>query len=284
MAFVNVDGVRIAYEETGSGFPLVWAHEYAGSMESWRPQVQFFARRYRVIIYNARGYPPSDVPADVEAYSPDQAVEDCYTLLRHLGITSAHIGGLSMGGGTTLRFGLRHPEIAKSLIVASAGSGSTDPERFRQEQARRAEWLEREGTEALKRYPWGPTRTTLRRKDPLAWKDFLEQFLRHSPLGLALTSRGVQARRLPLFAYEKELEKLEVPALILLGDEDEPCLEVGLFLKRHIPRSGLAMFPQSGHAINLEEADLFNRTVLDFLTAVEAGKWVTREAGTGEEA
>lgn len=277
MPYVNVGGVNLAYEEAGAGFPLIRAHEYAGSMKSWRPQVQFFARRYRVITYNARGYPPSGVPADLEAYSPEQAVEDLYELLRHLGITSAHVGGLSMGGGTTLRFGLAHPEMARSLIIASAGTGSSDPERFREEQAKRSAWLEQEGTEALKSYPWGPTRLTLKRKDPIGWGEFLGQFLRHSPLGLAQTSRGVQARRLPLFAYEEELHRLNVPALILLGDEDEPCLDPGLFLKRHIPRSGLAMFPQSGHAINLEEPDLFDRTVLDFLTAVEAGKWPARD-------
>jgi pimeloyl-ACP methyl ester carboxylesterase len=265
----SVDGVSLAYEETGEGIPLIWAHEYAGSMESWRLQVQFFARRYRVITYNARGYPPSDVPGDVDRYSPEHAVEDLYQLMRHLGIGSAHLGGLSMGGGTVLRFGLTHPEMAKSLSIASAGSGSDDPERFREEQATRSAWLEREGVEALKSYPWGPTRLTLKRKDPIGWNDFIDQFLRHSPLGLAQTSRGVQARRLPLYEYASDLPNLRVPALILVGDEDEPCIKPGLFLKQTIPGSGLAMFPSSGHAINLEEPDLFNRTVLDFLTAVQ---------------
>jgi pimeloyl-ACP methyl ester carboxylesterase len=277
MHFFDVGGVKLAYEEYGEGLPLIWIHEYAGSMESWRPQTHFFARRYRVIVFNARGYPPSDVPPNGEAYTPEQAVEDVYELMRHLEIDSAHIGGLSMGGGTTLRFGLRHPEMARSLIVASAGSGSDDPEHFRAEQAERSAWLEREGQEALKHYAWGPTRLTLKRKDPVGWTDFIDQFLRHSPLGLALTSRGVQAGRLPLFAHEAELAKLNLPTLVLVGDEDGPCLQSGLFLKRAIARCGLAMFPQSGHAINLEEPALFNRTVLDFLAAVEAGKWPAQE-------
>jgi pimeloyl-ACP methyl ester carboxylesterase len=261
-------GVSIAYEETGKGFPLIWSHEYAGSIESWRPQVHWFARRYRVITYAARGYPPSDVPESVESYSPEQAVEDLYQLMRHLGITSAHLGGLSMGGGTVLRFGLTHPEMAKSLIVASAGSGSDNPEQFRDEQATRSAWLEREGEAALQTYPWGPTRLTLLRKDPAGWQEFIDQFQRHSPLGLAQTSRGVQARRLPLYDYEDQLKSLPVPVLILVGDEDTPCINVGLFLKRSVPHAGLAMFPSSGHAINLEESDLFNRSVLDFLTTV----------------
>jgi pimeloyl-ACP methyl ester carboxylesterase len=269
MPSFNANGVSIAYEEAGEGFPLIWAHEYAGSMESWRPQLHFFARRYRVITYAARGYPPSGVPADVAAYSPEQAVEDLYLLMRHLGIGSAHVGGLSMGGGTALRFGLAHPEMAKSLIVASAGSGSDDPTRFREEQATRSAWLEHEGTNALKTYPWGPSRLTLLRKDPAGWQEFIDQFQRHSPIGLALTSRGVQATRLPLYDYEPELKKLSIPTLILVGDEDEACINVGLFMKRTIPGAGLAMFPSSGHAINLEEAELYNRTVLDFLIAVQ---------------
>jgi pimeloyl-ACP methyl ester carboxylesterase len=277
MDHVSVGGVRLAYEEAGEGFPLVWAHEYSGSMESWIPQVRFFARRYRVITYNARGYPPSDVPSSESAYTPEQAVEDLYELLRHLGIESAHVGGLSMGGGTALRFGLKYPQMARSLIIASAGSGSDDPVRFRQEQAERSSWLEREGEVALRSYPWGPSRTTLKRKDPIGWEEFLDQWLRHSPLGLAMTSRGNQAKRLPLYDYEQDLQKLEVPALIMLGDEDSACLDVGLFLKRSIPRSGLVMFPQSGHAINLEEPDLFNHAVLDFLTAVETGSWQLQE-------
>lgn len=264
----DLDDVNIAYEETGEGPPLVWAHEYAGSIESWKPQIHFFARRYRVITYAARGYPPSDVPEDVERYSPEQAVEDLYQLIRHLDISRAHIGGLSMGGGTALRFGLTHPEMARSLIIASAGSGSDDPEKFREDQATRSAWLEREGQQALRTYPWGPTRLTLLKKDPAGWTEFIDQFQRHSPLGLALTSRGVQARRLPLYAYENDLRGLPMPVLILVGDEDTPCINVGLFLKRSIPGAGLAMFPSSGHAINLEESELFNRLVLDFLTAV----------------
>jgi pimeloyl-ACP methyl ester carboxylesterase len=275
--FVNVGGVKLAYEQHGDGFPLVWVHEYSGSMESWQPQVQYFARRYRVITYNARGYPPSDVPATLDAYSPEQAVEDLSALLRHLDIESAHLAGLSMGGNTVLRFGLAHPDRARSLIVASAGSGSEDPERFRKEQAERSSWLEREGQKALASYPWGPTRTTLQRKDGVGWEEFLDQWFRHSAAGLALTSRGVQAKREPLYAFATQLEALQIPTLILVGDEDEPCIDVGIFLKRRIPRSGLAMFPQSGHAINLEEPDLFNRTVLDFLTAVETDHWPKQE-------
>ena len=273
MPKATVNGVELAYEEAGQGFPLVWCHEFAGSMESWLPQVHFFARRYRVITYNARGYPPSEVPEDPAAYSQDIAVEDVYGLLRHLGIEFAYIGGLSMGGATALHFGIRHSEMARALIISSAGSGSTNPEQFRQGCSALADRLIAEGGEGLRDYAQGSTRVQLRRKDPVGFEEFRSLLLAHSPLGSALTMRGVQAGRPPIFSWEKEMQSLPMPALVMVGDEDAGCIEPSLFMKRHIPSAGLVVFPQSGHGINLEEPDLFNRQVLDFLTTVEAGRW-----------
>jgi pimeloyl-ACP methyl ester carboxylesterase len=268
-----INGVEIAYAEAGDGFPLVWCHEFAGSMESWEPQVHFFARRYRVITYNARGYPPSGVPADPQAYSQDLEVEDLYGLLRHLGIERAYVGGLSMGGATTLHFGIRHPAMARALIIASAGSGSTNPDQFREGCNVLADRLDAEGTAGLRDYAMGPARVQLKRKDPSGWQTFADLLARHSAQGSAHTMRGVQAGRPPIFVWEEQMKALQVPTLVLVGDEDAACIEPGIFMKRHIPNAGLAMFPRSGHGINLEEPDLFNRLVLDFLTAVESGKW-----------
>jgi pimeloyl-ACP methyl ester carboxylesterase len=242
-------------------------------MESWDPQVHYFARRYRVIVYNARGYPPSGVPADVSAYSQDDAVEDLYGLLRHLGIERAHVGGLSMGGACTLHFGIRHPEMARSLIIAAAGSGSSNPDEFRANSRGFADDLERRGAPAFEDYGSGATRMQLKRKDPHGYDEFMRLFKSHSPIGSAMTMRGVQASRAPIFDAVQGMQALRVPTLILVGDEDEPCLEPAMFMKRHISSSGLAMFPQSGHPINLEEPALFNAIVSDFLDAVEAGTW-----------
>ena len=80
-------------------------------------------------------------------------------------------------------------------------------------------------------------------------------------------------KRPTIFALEEKLLQLQVPTLVMIGDEDEPCVEPAVFMKRQIPNAGLAVFPQSGHTINLEEPDLFNRTVQEFLTAVETGTW-----------
>ena len=278
MPSFSANGVQIYYEINGGGFPLVWCHEFGGSIESWETQVRYFTRRYQVITYAARGWPPSDVPTDPAAYSQDILVNDLYLLLRHLGIGQAHIGGLSMGGSVTLNFGIAHPEMAKSLIVASAGSGSTDRDTFLANGQAMAQRLLSEGMAAVaKDYGVTPVRVQLGRKDPHGFEEFTRLLAAHDATGSALTYQGFMMNRPTVFALEEQLRALRVPTLILIGDEDEPCIEPAVFMKRHIPRSGLAVFPQSGHAINLEEPDLFNRTVSDFLNAVEADRWASRE-------
>ena len=134
MPTARVNGVDLFYEDVGEGTPIVFVHEFAGEARSWHLQVRFFARRYRTIAYNARGYPPSDVPEDPKAYSQDQAADDIRGLLDALGIRKAHICGLSRGGYATLHFGLRYPERALSLVVAGAGYGSVAGERDHQRQ------------------------------------------------------------------------------------------------------------------------------------------------------
>ena len=124
MPMASVNGIKLYYEVTGSGYPLLFSHEFAGDYRSWEPQVRYFSRRYQVITYNARGYPPSDVPEPVDAYSQEQATDDIAGLMRHLGIAQAHLVGLSMGGYAVLHFGLRYPTLARSLVVAGCGYGS----------------------------------------------------------------------------------------------------------------------------------------------------------------
>ena len=282
MPHAAVNGIQLYYEEGGSGVPLVFVHEFAGDCVSWQPQVRFFARRYRTVAFNARGYPPSDVPEDVTAYSQQRAVDDVKGLLDRLTVRQAHICGLSMGGYAALHFGLSYPDRALSLTVAGCGYGSgSEREQFRREIAEVARRLETRGmAEAAEFYAHGPTRVQFREKDPRGWQEFRDRLAGGSARGHALTLRGVQMTRPSAFELESRLTALDVPTLIVTGDEDEPCLEPGLFLKRRIPRAGLVVLPNSGHTINLEEPDAFNRALLDFLTAVDAGRWPRRHPGS----
>ena len=279
MPTAKVDSINLYYEETGAGTPLVFVHEFAGDSQSWLPQVHFFARRYRCIAYNARGYPPSDVPDDGRAYSQQRAVDDIKGVLDHLGISKAHICGLSMGGYAALIFGLTYPERALSLTVAGCGYGSVSADRatFHQDVEVVARRFEQEGMAAVAQfYSRGPTRVQFIDKDPKGWQEFHDQFAGGSAKGHALTMRGVQLSRPSVFELGQSMERLEVPTLIMTGDEDEPCLEPALFMKRKNPTSGLVVLPKAGHTINLEDPEAFNRALLDFLTAVDAGRWTRR--------
>ena len=266
------DGVKLYYQETGQGVPIVFVHEFAGDYRNWESQVRFFARRYRCITFNARGYPPSAVPADPEQYSQAHAVDDIASVLRHFGIERAHVVGLSMGGYATLNFGLRYPTMARSLVVAGAGHGS-DPDkrqRFLADCEELADRLVRLGMqEGISHYANSPIRARYREKDPRGFEEFNRQFAEHSPLGSALTMRGYQMRRVSIYELEPQLRAMPVPTLIVTGDDDDPCLEPALFMKRTIPDARLWVVPRTSHPVNLEEPDAFNRTVLDFISAVD---------------
>jgi pimeloyl-ACP methyl ester carboxylesterase len=275
------DGVRLFYEETGAGTPIVFVHEFAGDQRSWEPQVRHFARRYRCITYAARGYPPSDVPEDVERYSQARARDDILAVLDALKLERAHVVGLSMGAFATLHFGMAHARRALSLTVAGGAYGA-HPAQYAQFQAdarANADFIRREGmAKFAATYGHGPTRVQLQNKDPRGFAEYLRQLAEHSAAGSANTMAGYQARRPSLYDLVEDLKRISTPTLLMLGDEEEPALEANLFLKRCIPSAGLAVFPCSGHAINLEEPSLFNRLLEDFLHQVELGRWPRRDA------
>lgn len=274
MPIAAVNGIELVYDEAGEGTPLVFCHEYAGSRESWELQMGAFSRRYRCISYNQRGYPPSSVPDDPNAYSEEQLVEDLRGLLDALGIARAHLCGLSMGGALVIKFALAYPERCLGIVSAGTGSGSTNREAWQREIPATVQRYLDNGIEAVAAvYTRGPSRLPLLRKDPLGWQRFYDLFLTHSAIGMAYTMQGVQLRRKTIFDVADDLPRISAPVLVVVGDEDAACIEPSLLLKRRIPRAGLAMLPNSGHAVNLEEPELFNRLTLDFLTAVEQGRW-----------
>jgi pimeloyl-ACP methyl ester carboxylesterase len=270
------DGVKLYYEEAGSGTPLLFVHEFAGDHRSWEAQLRHFSRRYRCIAYNARGYPPSDVPEAFERYSQDHARDDARAVLDGLGIDKAHVVGLSMGAFATLHFGLAYPARALSITTAGVGSGAPPAHyaKFQADSRENARRILEKGMGAFAAtYGEGPARVQLRRKDPRGFAEFQRHLAEHSATGSANTMLGYQARRPSLWDLEDRLRAMRVPTLIVAGDEDEITLEASLYLKRTIPRAGLAMLPRTGHLMNLEEPALFNRIVEDFLHEVERGRW-----------
>jgi pimeloyl-ACP methyl ester carboxylesterase len=274
------DGVRLHYEETGSGTPVIFVHEFAGDCRSWEAQLRHFGQRYRCIAFNARGYAPSDVPESPSAYSQARAADDIRSVLDHLKIERAHVVGLSMGGFATLHFGFRHPTRARSLTVAGCGYGAEKDqrERFRGETEAVAELLKTKGIQAFaEKYAYGPTRVQFENKDPRGFAEFKRMLAEHSALGSANTQLGVQRERPSLYDLVADMKRLSVPTLVLHGDEDWPCLLPGVLMKQSIPTAALAVMPNCGHAINIEDPDGFNRIVGEFLAQVDAGRWPTRD-------
>jgi pimeloyl-ACP methyl ester carboxylesterase len=274
------DNVELYYEEVGGGTPIVFVHEFAGDYRSWEPQMRYFARRYRCIAYNARGYPPSAVPAPGLGYSQARAAADIRCVLDQLKIDKAHVVGLSMGGLAVLHFGLTYPVRARSLLVGGAGYGSEAGERdkFRAEASTIAARLERDGmAKFAEAYAYGPTRVQFERKDPRGFAEFKQMLAEHSAAGAIGTQLGVQRERPSLFALEEQVRALKVPMLVVTGDEDWPCLLPNIFLKRTCASAALLVLPNSGHAVNLEEPGLFNAALADFLAQVDAGRWPVRD-------
>ena len=242
--------------------------------------MRHFGQRYRCVAFNARGYPPSDVPEKQASYFQSRAADDIRSLLDHLSIDRAHVVGLSMGGFATLHFGFRHASRALSLCVAGCGYGAEPEqrERFRTEAAAIAEFITSAGMPAFAdKYAYGPTRVQFANKDPRGFAEFKRMLAEHSGLGSANTQLGVQRERPSLYVLVEEMKRLTVPTLILMGDEDWPCLTPGILLKRNIPGAALAVMPNCGHTINLEAPDEFNRIVGDFLSLVDCGRWPMRD-------
>ena len=266
----GVDGVKLHCEEAGAGTPVLFVHEFGGSCRSFDAQVKHFSARYRSIAFNARGYPPSAVPASVAAYSQDQAVSDIGAVLDHLGVGRAHLVGVSMGAASSLQFALRQPERVLSATLVGIGSGSDDPQQFRETAEATARLIESGGMAALAAQMNGnPNRRRLKEKNPPEFRRFVEQLLAMSPAGHANTMRGVQGGRPPLYAQEERIASLRLPVLVV-GEEDAGCRKPSEFLKRVLPDASLHVIPQTGHCVNLEMPVEFNRLCLAFIDAIGA--------------
>jgi pimeloyl-ACP methyl ester carboxylesterase len=274
------DDVKLYVEEAGEGTPILFIHEFGGNHLSWEPQLRYFSHRHRCITYAARGYPPSDVPESVDAYSQALAADDAIAVLDALKIDKAHIVGLSMGGFCTVHFGLRTPQRARSLTVAGAGYGCEKEyeEYFRGVSLEVADNFEQQGAKAFSKiYALGASRVQFQNKDPRGWQEFADRLATHSDRGAANTMRGVQARRPSFYDLEDGLKQMMVPTLVIVGDEDDHCLQPGIFLKKTIPACGLSVFPKTGHTLNLEEPAAFNALLAEFIAQVEAGRWLSRD-------
>jgi pimeloyl-ACP methyl ester carboxylesterase len=276
------DGVKLYVETVGSGTPVVFVHEYAGDYRSWEAQVRYFCRQHRCVTYSQRGYPPSDVPSDPGRYSQDVARDDVIAVMDGLGIDKAHVVGHSMGGYTALHVGIRYPQRCLSVTAAGCGWGSSpDAEKREAMKALAAEtgkmFAEEGIVAAAAKYADAPMRQAFKHKDPRGWTEFARMLAEHSAQGHALTMLNLQLKRPTLWEMEAELKQFSVPLLVIVGDEDDLCLDGSLFIKRTAPTAALLVLPRSGHTINSEEPGAVNAALAELFAVAEAGRWLAHK-------
>jgi pimeloyl-ACP methyl ester carboxylesterase len=270
------DGVNLACASVGEGPAILFLHEFAGDARDWDAQLRALSREFRCLTANARGYPPSDVPAEVESYSQDRAIADALAVLDAFGIARAHVVGHSMGSYTALHLALRYPARIASVLATGCGWGSdanarAETVKICQDIAHmfRTEPM----AVAAKTYASAPMRRAFLARNPTAFGAFVARLAEHAAVGAANTMLGLQARRPILSDMAPALAQMQTPLLVVVGDDDVSCLDGSLLLKRTAPNAALLVVPRCGHQIGLEEPELFTRTVRDFVREVEAGRW-----------
>jgi pimeloyl-ACP methyl ester carboxylesterase len=272
MPLVELEDIRLYFENHGRGPALVLAHGFACGVRSWDPQLRGLTDRYRVIVYDARGHGLSEAPREASAYSQQHMVDDLCGLMNHLGLDTAAVGGLSMGGNVALNFAFAHPERVSALIVADTGAGSDDTARMVARSLQGADVLESDGIEAY--VDWAMSHPAFARFVSRGAEE--ERFMRSCLMtnrahGIALSTRGVQAKRPSIYALEPQLRRLEMPALLIVGEHDEACLPVHAFMARTIANASHHVLAGAGHLTNLEAPEGFNRLVAEFLDAYVVG-------------
>ena len=255
MSRARLNDVEIDYEVSGGGPPVLLSHGYSATRHMWDGQHRAF-HDHRVISWSMRGHGHTESPADPARYSADLTVGDMEALLRHLGIGRAVIGGLSLGGYVSLAFYLAHPEMVRALVICDSGPG------YRNADARAA-WNERAGERAAE--------LERRGLDALGGRsrEMREAMGEHrSAQGLAHAARGMLAQ--DGSRVIDGLASIQVPTLIVVGDQDQPFLAPCEYMAKKIPGARLEVIAGAGHASNLDQPDAFNRVLRDFLEGLPA--------------
>jgi pimeloyl-ACP methyl ester carboxylesterase len=250
MPYVERDGVKIYYEDSGSGPAILLSHGYGATTRMWTGQVEALSANYHVLTWDMRGHGQTDSPPNQDQYSEEATVDDMAAILREAGVEEAVVGGLSLGGYMSLAFYLKYPEIVRALMLFDTGPGYRNPqgrEEWNKTAFERAEAFEKQGLEALG--GGAEVRVSQHR----------------SADGLAKAARGMLAQ----FDGRviESLEKIKVPTLVLVGEKDRPFLAATDYMANKIPGSTKAVIADAGHAANIHQPAAFNDAVLSFLKA-----------------
>ena len=251
MAFLTRDGVRLYYEDHGSGPAVLLSHGYGYSSSMWAEQVAAFKDRYRIIVWDMRGHGQSDYPDDPSQYSMPHIVADIAALLDECGLEKAVIGGLSLGGYSTLAFHMAHPDRCAALLLCDTGPG------FKKDEGRLA-WNERANKRA--------EQLTSKGLAALGDGEPVVRAQHRDASGLALAARGMLAQENTDVIYS--LPHIDKPTLVIVGADDTPFLGAADYMAAKIPGCRKAVVPKAGHCANIDNPAAFNAAMGDFLDAL----------------
>jgi pimeloyl-ACP methyl ester carboxylesterase len=259
MPTATLNGIEIYYQEQGSGFPVVMTHGLGDCAELWSPLAEALAGRYRVVSWDMRGHYRSGAPEALEQYTQDIVVEDLRALCDHLGIERGVFGGHSLGGYTALRFHEKYPERVAALILHGAGPGYRNQEgsqAWTDQLAKLADWQER-NTDGPGPYP----AKALRVGAPA-----LGEVARHFVHGVQNVERGVMAH-----PYFIDATKVDVPVLVIVGENDKNYLASADYFASKLPDATRVTVSDAGHPAALEQPDVVNKAVREFLDGLDFG-------------
>ena len=265
------DGISLYYEDTGSGEPILFVHEFGGDYRSWAHQVPVFSRSYRCITFSARGFFPSSVPDDRSRYGQAWATADVLAVVSGLGLDSVHLVGTSMGSFTNLDFALNYPDYVRSLTLVGNSSGPRDEE---EQEGYRRNWVGEEIRLRVKRSAEGavavlekdPAYQSFQENEPAAWATYAENLRGQSVAGAIHILSTLHWNRRSVFDDESRLRALDKPVLLVTGDDDYYLVgETNAFLNRVLPNSTWHSFKGTGHLVNIEKTSEFNELLATFV-------------------
>lgn len=251
MPYLDRHGVRIFYESSGAGPPVLLSHGFSATSQMWRSQVEVLAPDHQVIVWDMRGHGQSDSPDDPSLYSEAATVDDMASILDACEVDRAVVGGLSLGGYMSLAFSQAHPDRVEALMLFDTGPGYRNDagrDEWNAMAEQRATAFESQGLASLGR--GAEVRASTHR----------------SATGLALAARGMLAQRDA--AVMDALPGIKVPTLVLVGADDQGFLASADYMAAKIPGATKVVIPSAGHAANLDQPDQFNKHVADFLATV----------------
>jgi len=260
----TLNGVSIAYRDSGSGTPVLFIHGHPFNQSMWDSQVAALSWKYRVITFDLRGYGVSEVPT-AEATTLETMASDINALLDYLNIPTAVVAGLSMGGQIAMAFAEQYPKRLSGLILAATFPQADTEETIKLRRTTADRFINQgsvlPGGEMI---PKLIAPASLKRDPGIAIKVFT--MIAHTPpAGAAAALRGRALRK----DYTESLSRITVPTLIVVGTEDAYIsVETAKQMQQSIPNSRLEVFEGIGHLPNLEASDHFNAILHDFLVGI----------------